>query len=206
MEHEICNLWSRFSGNSGPLSSECPSLQRFQSEGGDLNITEQPSRGPKTPSSLASGVALGGGVVAHHLLGPPQPWNGADNVNPVTWRHCYREGNLCTLDAEMDLSELEDVRKFSESPEKSTEPEQTRAVVLNDLRDRRFVTANTNFWEEKEYAHGKTVGTSLVVWGLRLRLPTQWMWVQSLGSLFGELRSCVCLTAKKPKHKAEVIL
>ena len=62
---------SQFSGNSGPLSSECPSQQRFQSKGGDLNITERPSRGPKTPSSLASWVALGGGVVTHHLLGPP---------------------------------------------------------------------------------------------------------------------------------------
>ena len=142
---------SRFSGNSGPLSSECPSQQRFQNEGDNLNITERPSRGLKPPSSLASWVALGGGVVApHHLLGPPQPWNGADNVSPVTWRHCYREENLCTHDAEMDLSELEDIRKFSERPEKSTEPEQTRAVVLNDLRDGRFVTANTNFWEEKE--------------------------------------------------------
>ena len=46
-------------------------------------------------------------------------------------------------------------------------------------------------------------GTSLVVQWLRLHLPMQEMWVQSLA---GELRSNMPRGQKKPKHKTKAIL
>ena len=72
LEGEAAGSW--FSGNSGPLPPECPSQRRFQSEGGGLNVTERPSRGPKPPFSPGWLGGLGGRcggshhTTPHHLM------------------------------------------------------------------------------------------------------------------------------------------
>ena len=72
LEGEAAGSW--FSGNSGPLPPECPSQRRFQSEGGGLNVTERPSRGPKPPFSPGWLGGLGGrcgGLTTPHHTTPP---------------------------------------------------------------------------------------------------------------------------------------
>lgn len=64
LEGEAAGSW--FSGNSGPLPPECPSQRRFQGEGGGLNVTERPSRGPKPPFIPGRLGGLGGRCGGSH--------------------------------------------------------------------------------------------------------------------------------------------
>lgn len=58
---------------------------------------------------------------------------------------------LLYLRTEVDIFELEDIKKFFKRPGESKELEQIRTALRNGLQNKQFIKTHINFQEEKEH-------------------------------------------------------